>query len=172
LAVVATPATGSAVEALRPYSVGDPAHLLSVVEEQVGHRLIALAVGELVLGRPRHSVRPARTLPTGGHHRRVRAHSFVCGGVPQIATAITHLRDVLGEATYESLARKGETMTTAAMATYAYDQIDQARTGLEHPSCMPPQERERFVRSTVPSPGAGIASYVKRTFRSVIRPNQ
>jgi hypothetical protein len=26
------------------------------------------------------------------------------------------------------LARKGETMTTAAMATYAYDQIDQART--------------------------------------------
>ncbi len=45
-----------------------------------------------------------------------------------------HLRDVLGEATYESLARKGETMTTSAMATYAYDQIDQARTTLEHPS--------------------------------------
>jgi hypothetical protein len=56
LAVVATPATGSAVEALRPYSVGESAHLLSVVEEQVGHRLVALAVGELVLGRPRHSV--------------------------------------------------------------------------------------------------------------------
>ena len=53
---------------------------------------------------------------------------------PEITTAITHLRDVLGEATYESLARKGETMTTAAMATYAYDQIDQARTELEHPS--------------------------------------
>jgi hypothetical protein len=48
--------------------------------------------------------------------------------VPEITTAITHLRDVLGEATYESLARKGETMTTAAMATFAYDQIDQART--------------------------------------------
>ena len=45
-------------------------------------------------------------------------------------TLIAHLRDVLGEATYESLARKGETMTTAAMATYAYDQIDQARTTL------------------------------------------
>jgi hypothetical protein len=55
-------------------------------------------------------------------------------GVPEITTAITHLRDVLGEATYESLARKGETMTTAAMATYAYNQIDQARTELEHPS--------------------------------------
>jgi hypothetical protein len=25
-------------------------------------------------------------------------------------------------------------MTTAAMATYAYDQIDQARTELEHPA--------------------------------------
>ncbi len=53
---------------------------------------------------------------------------------PEITTAITHLREVLGEATYESLAHKGETMTTAAMATCAYDQIDQARTELEHPS--------------------------------------
>ena len=53
---------------------------------------------------------------------------------PEINTAITHLRDVLGEQTYESLARKGETMTTAAMVTYAYDQIDQARTELEPPS--------------------------------------
>jgi hypothetical protein len=51
--------------------------------------------------------------------------------VPEITTAIAHLRDVLGEATYESLARKGETMTTAEMVTYAYDQIDQARTELK-----------------------------------------
>ena len=50
--------------------------------------------------------------------------------VPEIDTAIAHLRDVLGDQTYESLARKGETMTTAAMATYAYDQIDQARAEL------------------------------------------
>ena len=35
--------------------------------------------------------------------------------------------------TYESHAQKGETMTTAAMATYAHDQIDQARTELERP---------------------------------------
>jgi hypothetical protein len=48
----------------------------------------------------------------------------------EINTAIAHLRDVLGDQTYESLARKGETMTTAEMATYAYDQIDQARTEL------------------------------------------
>jgi predicted ATPase len=53
--------------------------------------------------------------------------------VPQLSTAVTHLRDVLGEATYESLARQGEKMTTAAMVTYAFDQIDQARTELEHP---------------------------------------
>jgi predicted ATPase/class 3 adenylate cyclase len=52
---------------------------------------------------------------------------------PELNTAITHLREVLGDQTYESLARKGETMTTAAMTTYAYDQIDQARTELEHP---------------------------------------
>jgi predicted ATPase/class 3 adenylate cyclase len=50
--------------------------------------------------------------------------------VPQLSTAITHLREVLGDQTYESLAHKGETMTTAAMATYAYDQIDQARAEL------------------------------------------
>ena len=49
---------------------------------------------------------------------------------PELTTAITHLRDVLGDQTYESLARKGEAMTTAAMATYAYDQIDQARAEL------------------------------------------
>ncbi|MGB9223761.1 ATP-binding protein, partial [Mycobacterium sp.] len=49
---------------------------------------------------------------------------------PEITTAITHLRDVLGDQTYESLARTGETMTTAVMVTYAYDQIDQARAEL------------------------------------------
>jgi hypothetical protein len=58
------------------------------------------------------------------------ALTFYAAGVPGITTAITHLRDVLGQATYESLARKGETMTTAAMVAYAYDQIDQARTEL------------------------------------------
>ena len=41
--------------------------------------------------------------------------------------------ETLGDPAYESLARAGEKMTTAAMATYAYDQIDQARTELEQP---------------------------------------
>jgi predicted ATPase len=52
--------------------------------------------------------------------------------VPELRTVIAHLREVLGDQTYESLAGKGETMTTAEMVTYAYDQIDQARTTLEH----------------------------------------
>ncbi|MGB6763660.1 ATP-binding protein, partial [Mycobacterium sp.] len=39
---------------------------------------------------------------------------------PEITTAIAHLREVLGDPAYETLARKGETMTTSAMVTYAY----------------------------------------------------
>jgi hypothetical protein len=50
---------------------------------------------------------------------------------PELDMAIDHLRDVLGDQTYESLARKGEAMTAAAIATYAYDQIDQARAELK-----------------------------------------
>ena len=50
--------------------------------------------------------------------------------MPEITTAITPLRDVLGDQTYESLARKGETMPTGEIVTYAYDQIDQARAEL------------------------------------------
>ena len=59
---------------------------------------------------------------------------FTTAAFPEIGTAIAHLHEVLGDQTYESLARSGKTMTTAAIATYAYDQIDQARTELEHPS--------------------------------------
>jgi hypothetical protein len=43
----------------------------------------------------------------------------------------TPARTAAGRApTYESLAREGETMTAAEMATYALDQIDQARAAL------------------------------------------
>jgi predicted ATPase/class 3 adenylate cyclase len=56
---------------------------------------------------------------------------FTKGWVPELGTAITQLRDVLGDETFEPLARKGEAMTTSAMAAYAYDQIDQARAELE-----------------------------------------
>jgi len=68
---------------------------------------------------------------------------IAAAGVPEITTAITHLRDVLGEQTYESLARKGEAMTTAAMVAYAYDQIDQARTELNGVSKGPHSRRPR-----------------------------
>ncbi len=50
--------------------------------------------------------------------------------IPELRTAIAHLREVLGDQTYESLAREGETMTTAEMVAYAYDHIDRARTEL------------------------------------------
>jgi hypothetical protein len=47
-----------------------------------------------------------------------------------INATVAHLREVLGDQTYESLAHKGKTMSTAAVATYAYDQIGQARAEL------------------------------------------
>jgi len=37
---------------------------------------------------------------------------------------------VLGDETYESFARTGAAMTNAAMATYAFGHIDQARAEL------------------------------------------
>jgi predicted ATPase len=49
---------------------------------------------------------------------------------PNINKTIAHLRQVLGEQVYQSLAQTGAEMTTAAMVTYAYDQIDQARSEL------------------------------------------
>jgi hypothetical protein len=52
---------------------------------------------------------------------------FASTAAPEIVDVVAHLRNVLGDHTYETLARKGATMTTAAIATYAYDQIDQAR---------------------------------------------
>jgi hypothetical protein len=71
-----------------------------------------------------------------GHHEQA---ATICGfaatamgraGYPQIDTTIAHLRGVLGDETYESLARKGQTMTTSAMVAYAYYQMDQGRIEL------------------------------------------
>ncbi|MCX5042709.1 adenylate/guanylate cyclase domain-containing protein [Aldersonia sp. NBC_00410] len=55
---------------------------------------------------------------------------FTALSLPEINTANAHLREVLGGRTYEALAHQGETMTTAAMVTYALDQIDQASAAL------------------------------------------
>ncbi len=54
--------------------------------------------------------------------------------LPELGALITRLHATLGNRTYETLARKGQSMTTAAMVTYAYDQIDRARTELERSS--------------------------------------
>jgi predicted ATPase len=50
---------------------------------------------------------------------------------PEVTDAVTHLRDVLGDEVYESLARAGAAMTPAAMAGYAFEQIDHARAELQ-----------------------------------------
>ncbi|MBE1546256.1 putative ATPase/class 3 adenylate cyclase [Mycobacterium sp. OAS707] len=50
---------------------------------------------------------------------------------PKIDTAIAHLRRVLGEDAYESLADEGAAMTIADLVAFAYDQIDRARAQLE-----------------------------------------
>ena len=58
------------------------------------------------------------------------ASPFAVVNYPELLTATAHLRTVVGDEDYESLARKGETMSSAEIATYAYDQIDQARAAL------------------------------------------
>ena len=55
---------------------------------------------------------------------------FTAAGVAELSATIAHLREVLGDQTYESLARTGAAMTNAAMVAYVYDQIDQARAEL------------------------------------------
>ena len=49
---------------------------------------------------------------------------------PEISETIARLRKVLGDDAYESLAGRGESMTNAAMASYALEQIDLARADL------------------------------------------
>lgn len=58
------------------------------------------------------------------------ASSPLSAALPEFNTALAHLQETLGEATYESLAHEGATMTTSAMVTYANDQIEMARAAL------------------------------------------
>jgi hypothetical protein len=114
----------------------DPIHFFQYLTVAIHHYYDAgnvanlrnpLAILAAVLDRLRHHEQAATI-------SGFAATAFTLASYPQLNTTIAHLRDVLGDQTYESLARKGETMTIAAMATYAYDQIDQARTELEHAS--------------------------------------
>nr|WP_090278748.1 adenylate/guanylate cyclase domain-containing protein [Mycolicibacterium komanii]CRL74384.1 LuxR family transcriptional regulator [Mycolicibacterium komanii] len=50
---------------------------------------------------------------------------------PELTELIIRLREALGHQTFELLAEKGATMPFAAMATYAYEQIDHARAQLQ-----------------------------------------
>jgi len=50
--------------------------------------------------------------------------------LPEIETAIVHLREVLGDETYSALAGRGRSMTSTAVAKYALEQIDRARAGV------------------------------------------
>ncbi len=58
-------------------------------------------------------------------------HPITEASFPELRTTISHLRDALGDHAYESFSQSGAAMTTAAMATYAYHQIDHARTELQ-----------------------------------------
>jgi hypothetical protein len=57
-------------------------------------------------------------------------HPLIAVAYPEFDRTVAHLRDALGDETYESFAHKGEMMATAEMVAFAYDQIDQARTEL------------------------------------------
>jgi predicted ATPase len=83
-----------------------------------------LATLAIALGRLGHN-ESAATI--GGF---AAVNPMVAVSLPELSTAMTHLREVLGDQTFESLAGKGEAMTMAAIATYAYDQIDLARAAL------------------------------------------
>jgi len=56
--------------------------------------------------------------------------TFALAAFPEITTTIAHLREVLSDKAYESLAQAGATMTNANIARYALDQIDEARAEL------------------------------------------
>lgn len=122
-------------------------HLLSALEAEYGDRVAALDYLAVAIRNNHESGNTgmlhnplavlAVLLDQFGHYEPAATIvGFATGNpmaavtLPELGAAITHLRKVLGDQAYESLARKGKTMTVAAIATYAYDQIDQARTGL------------------------------------------
>ena len=69
-----------------------------------------------------------------GHHEQAAtisgfaASPMARAGYPQLEATITHLPETLSDTAYESFARAGEAMTIAAMANYALDNIEHARS--------------------------------------------
>ncbi|WP_369816593.1 adenylate/guanylate cyclase domain-containing protein [Mycobacterium sp. E740] len=61
------------------------------------------------------------------------ATAFALATFPEINAAIAHLREVLGERTYEALTRAGASMTSAQVAHFALEEIARARVHLTNP---------------------------------------
>ncbi|MCW2528327.1 MAG: cyclase, partial [Pseudonocardiales bacterium] len=103
-----TVSIGNFHESGNTYMVSAPLALLAVLLDRLGRHESAATIAGFA------AVNPMTT-----------------AALPELDTAIAHLRSVLGQATYESFAHAGASMTTTATVTYAYDQIDQARTELK-----------------------------------------
>jgi predicted ATPase/class 3 adenylate cyclase len=117
---------------------------LSTVEAEYGDPLAALGYAAITVRNFHDSgggMHPALSVLAAAFDRLARyepaatiagfaLRPAAAAALPLISAATAHLRDALGDQTYESLARKGEEMTTATMVAYAMDQIDQARAEL------------------------------------------
>ena len=57
---------------------------------------------------------------------------FTSAAYPEIHDAVGHLREVLGDKLFETLSCRGESLSIAAMAEYAFEQIDLARAHLKN----------------------------------------
>jgi predicted ATPase len=73
----------------------------------------------------------------GCYEQAATISAFTAPGItqatyPEIAVAIVHIREALGEDRYEALARAGAETTDAAKAVYALDQIERIRNDLLH----------------------------------------
>jgi hypothetical protein len=86
---------------------------------------------------------------------------------PEITTAIAHLREVLGDPAYESPARQGARMSTTAIVTYAYDQIDQARAELNAVSQELFQDTPTDVDTLSQRSDTRVGGYAERVFGGV-----
>jgi hypothetical protein len=59
--------------------------------------------------------------------------SFATSYFQDTVVTITHLREVLGDEAYATLADRGRSMTSSAFAKYAFEQIDKVRSELTSP---------------------------------------
>lgn len=65
--------------------------------------------------------------------RRTDLRPPTAGRTARTDATIVHLREVLGEVTYDALTRTGRAMNTTAIVNYAYAHIEQVRSTLPQP---------------------------------------